>query len=554
VKSFFYALILLAVLIACVLLLHSIDIDKQPQPKPESSPGKPVVLSVSPVSGAGNQDLYANASAAELYSAGLELLGLWHVREATSLFERAIAADSVHYGAHVKLIECYSHPLIGREDSAIEASRLSRSLFASDADTLFLKGLHYLFVDREYAAAAVVLGRAEKTEVSHADAAYYSALALFRSGKIEEARRKLEDLLQADESVGPVLELSIRCAVAAGELNTAREQGKQLARMYSEEPYPYVLLAQIELLTGNVQAAEEFCNNALILDSKYIPAVIARSNLYAAAGQFEVARVSFEKLLLFDEPVLRAHGFEGIGFVDLLSGNFDNGVQAMDEAIRLAILVGAIRRGLTLATNLVGYLCELGQADAASAVVDRWVTGFGDVPVSLARFRIDVLEGNAGSARNTLMQMQSSREWAVWMGMMSMGFTELSALTHIGLEQYDAALEILSMGGVVDATGPGTRAFLGGYAQFQNGEAEAASEAFGKTRATFYGVEFPYRGDPILYVRSLFYMAETELARGNEEEAPGFYELYLGYWGEADWDLQATARAREKLSSLTASP
>jgi hypothetical protein len=27
--------------------------------------------------------------------------------------------------------------------------------------------------------------------------------------------------------------------------------------------------------------------------------------------------------------------------------------------------------------------------------------------------------------------------------------------------------------------------------------------------------------------------------------------MYLGYWGEADWDLQATTRAREKLASLT---
>jgi tetratricopeptide (TPR) repeat protein len=321
--------------------------------------------------------------------------------------------------------------------------------------------------------------------------------------------------------------------------------------MYSEEPYPYVLLAAIELLDGNLRTATEFCNNALILDSRYIPAVMERAVLYAAAGRFEAARVSFEKLLLFEDPVLRAHGHEGIGFVDMLSGRFDHGVSAMDEAIRLAIQAGAIRHGLSLAVELVAHLCELGQADAAASVVDRWVTGFGDVPLSLARFRIDILEGDIDAARNTLLHMQSSRGWAIWMGMMSMDFTELNALTHVGAEEYGAALEILARGGRIDATGPGTRAFLEGYARFQNGDAESATAAFDRARRALHGVEFPYRGDPVLFVRSLFYLAETEIARGNEAAARDYYERYLEYWGDADWDLQATTRAREKLASLS---
>ena len=115
--------------------------------------GRPVVESISPEPGGIQHELYGVETADELYGAGLELLGLWHVREATSMFERAAGVDSTHYGARVKLIECYSHPLVGREDAAVATGRLARSFVPSQADTAFLKGLHYLFVDREYSAA-----------------------------------------------------------------------------------------------------------------------------------------------------------------------------------------------------------------------------------------------------------------------------------------------------------------------------------------------------------------------------------------------------------------
>jgi tetratricopeptide (TPR) repeat protein len=362
-----------------------------------------------------------------------------------------------------------------------------------------------------------------------------------------EARRKLEDLLSQDDTIGRVVELSIRCALAAGDYEKAEDQARDLARIYSEEPRPYVLLSQVALLRGNAGEAVEFCNNALVLDPKYIPAIITRANLYAAQMQIEPARVSFEKLLLFEDPVLRSIGMEGIGFVDMMSGRFDDGVAAMDEAIRFAMLAGSVRKGLFYAYRLVEYLCELGQGDTAETVVNRWITGFGDIPVKLGTLRIHISKGNLNHAKQLLLHADSNQEWVTWMGVFSIDLAEMNALVNIGAEEHDAALEILARNTAVGPVNMSTQAFLRGYAAFESGDAEAASLHFSEVGNHLFGVEFPYHGDPVLYVQSIFYLAETYIASGRESEANAHYEAFMDYWGEADWDSQAISRAREKL-------
>jgi hypothetical protein len=93
-----------------------------------------------------------------------------------------------------------------------------------------------------------------------------------------------------------------------------------------------------------------------------------------------------------------------------------------------------------------------------------------------------------------------------------------------------------------------------GYAAFESGDAEAALSAFESTRGRLFGVEFPYRGDPVLNVQSLFFMAESAIAAGDESSARAYYAEFLDYWGEESWGLPAVARAREKLSGLTPPP
>ncbi len=548
-KSLFYALVLLAVLVASVLLLQSLE--TAPRDLPLSGRDGPVVKSLGLSETGMVSDDLKDAAPEEIYAVGMELLNLWHEREAAQVFELSTAVDSSFYQAWVRLVECYSHPLVCREDAARAAWERAWDTRQGAADTTYLKGLRALYIDGDYDEASRRLGLVRGyDEGREGDAHYHLALALYKAGRVDEAGRVLEDLLNRDDTIGRVMELSVRCAAAQGDHATAEERARTLARIYSEEPQPYVSLAAAALQRGDVAQAVEFCNNALVLDAKFIPAILLRANLYAAERRLEPARVSFEKCLLFDDSVVRAAGMEGIAFVDFLSGDFDDGVAAMDEAVRFAVLAGSVRRALFYAYRLIEYLCELGQGDTADAVVARWITGFGEVPVELGRLRIRILNGEMEAVRRSIPKIRTDREWANWMRILDVDSTAIEALFYVSSEDHKGALRLLDSApraAVPDAT----RSFLRGYSHFESGDAEAAARAFGEVTHGLFTTEFPYHDNPVLYVQSFFYLGETLLARGGGSDAASYYKSFLDYWGEPDWEIQAVGRSREKMQNMT---
>jgi len=497
-------------------------------------------------------------SASDLILMADEMVRLWHPREAIPLLERAVAKDSLQIDAWVQLVECYAHHLVNREDDARVAIYAART--ALPADSVYLAAVRDLFLDRDYSTAVGHMISAVRADsLRYRDGRYYVALAGFFAGRHKQALARLDALLDEDDSQGRLLSLQVRSLFASGNIDGAAARARDLARIYSGEPYPYVLLAQVEQASGRGAQAVEFCNTALTLDPGYIPAIVTRGNLYAEAGAHDAARVTFEKLLLFDDAVLRATGYEGLSWVEFLDGDFDAGVNAMDEAIRNAMVAGAVRLGLSYSALLIDYLCELGQAQAAAGVVDRWVSGFGNIPEALGRVRVDVLRGEFDRVRAALAAVESQKDWAIWARVMSLDTIEIAALTHIGAGEHRRALALLNGANGASVIPPGAgvaarRSFLRGYAAFESGDAESARGAFDGVRSFFFGPEFPYRGDPVLYAQSQFYAAECALAAGDTEAARTGYAAFLVEWGNAVWDLRAVARAREKLEGMTVDP
>ena len=548
-RTLAYGAFLVLLLVASIVLLRSIEPSREAPsllPRVPSSLG-PTVSSV-------DLEHLEHAGAAELYDLGVEYMHVWRPREATALFERAVRADSTYYAAWLMLIECYAHPLVDDEAALSKAVDHAARTVPAPADTAFVTGLRELYADRDYPGAIATLSALIRSDEAPDDARYHLAVAYYRTGQLHDASKYLEPLLSEDATVAPVVELYIRRAVAARDVERAADAARELARMYAEEPFPYVLSAQVELARGNRDAGVEFCDNALDLDPKCVPAIMTRACLYADAGDFESARVSFEKLLLFDASILKSIGHEGVAFVDFLSGEFDTGVTAMDEAVREAMLAGAKQRGLSLACRGVEYLCQLGQADAAEGIVARWIAGYGDVPTRLASARIQVARGQTGPASKTLAHLASEKEWRLWSRMLSLDVTDLAARVEIGEQRQREAFAMLQEEArgatAVTAGAVERRTFLSGYAAFESGDAEAAATAFADVHGRLYGAEFPYHCDPVVYVQSLFFLAETDLARGDQAAARSSYEAFLGYWGDSSWKLEAVERARKKLEAL----
>jgi tetratricopeptide (TPR) repeat protein len=559
-RALLYAVSLLVIITASILLLRAISLPPRlPVPaivEELATAEVPFTRSPSAAEPAFDPTHLDTVAASDLMLMADELVRLWHTPEAIPLLESAVEKDSLLVDAWAQLVQCYAHDLVNREDDARAA--MARARLALPADSAYLDAVHDLFIDREFDTALGLMTTVVRADsLRYRDGRYYVALAGFHAGRHARALERIDALLDEDDSQGRLLSLLVRTLFASGNIDGAAARARDLARIYPGEPYPYVLLAQVEQASGRMGDAVEFCNTALMLDPACVTAIVTRGNLYAEQGSHDAARVTFEKLLLFDDPVLRAIGYEGVSWVEFLDGDFDAGVNAMDEAIRNAMVAGAVRLGLSYASRLIDYLCELGQAQAAAGVVDRWVSGFGNIPEALGRVRIDVLRGELDRVRAALAAVESQKDWSVWARVMTLDTVELAALAHIGAGDHRRALDLLNgaNGSSLVPTGPGVaarRSFLRGYAAFESGDAESARGAFDGVRAFFFGPEFPYRGDPVLYAQASFYAAECALAAGDTEAARAGYEAFLGEWGDAAWELRAVGRAKEKLEGMTA--
>lgn len=559
-KAFVYTLVLTIVLVACVMLLRSIG--PRPPLQEASSPApdggvdsaqvqNPMVVKSKPANPSIiDPDRLETVNQAALYETGLELLDLWHLPEAIDVFEKIVENDPGHLPAYLRLVECYSHPVVGHERRARRCWEIADSLArASGSDTLLVSAFGELFVEERYEAATQHFEGAALAD--NEESAFLLASALLGGGQPEQAAQYLEDQLDRDQSLGRVRELLIRCRVAEGRSDDAERLARNLASIYPEEPYPYVLLSRVLLVRGKVDEAVEFGNNALLLDDKYIPAIVARAHLYVAEGELAAAGVTFEKLLLFDDAMLSSIGKEGMAYIGFLSGRFDEAMDNMDESIRLAMGVGSTRRGLRNAFRQVSYLCELGRADAARIVVDRWMTRHGQVPAHIARIRVRISEGEHVKARQAIERIADDPEWQLWMRILRVDPRDLEALTFIQANEFAKALDVLNTAGGSLGAGDGRRAYLKGFAAFRSGEAEAARDYFEAARVGVHSLEFPYHSDPILYVQSLFFLAEVAVATGDNVRAAQHYQSFLQMWGDSMWELPAVDRARQKLATLS---
>ena len=495
-------------------------------------------------------EVLAQVNRDALFKTGSELLDLWHLPEAIEVFETLVEDNPEHEEGLLRLVECYSHPMVGAERRAEECWNRAWDLAeATRGDTTLVSAFRSLFIDYMPTAAIAGLTEIVDRDGENVDARVLLARSLLMNGDPSEAERYLRALLEGDQSLGRVRELLIQCKIAQSETEVAETLAKDLVALYPEEPYPHVLAARVQLIRGNVGDARELCNNALLLDRRYVPAIVSRAHVYIAEGDAEAAKVSFEKLLMFDDRMLASVAREGMAYADFLYGRFDDASESMDEAIRLAMSVGSTRRGMSYAFRFVDYLCELGRIDAAEIVLDRWVSRQTEIPMELGALRILISRGSLPEVRSMLGQLEHDERWQSWMRSLSMDRADFEALAFVQRNDYRKALEVLNAS--TRDTGGTRRAYLKGYALFQSGEAERAASFLQQARSQLYGVVFPYHSDPVLFVQSIFFLGEAALARGESEQAQIHYRDFLSYWGESDWDLQAVQGARVKLETLS---
>ena len=150
-KALLYTIILTALLLAAVLFLRSIQ---RPEtialdPLETTELGVPMVVQSepAPLSNIDPAEL-KKVNQTALYDTALELLDLWRLPEAIDVFETLVGQDPTHIDGYLRLVESYSHPIIGLEKRAEECWQKARKLtLDSGLDTTRVSAFRSLFVD-----------------------------------------------------------------------------------------------------------------------------------------------------------------------------------------------------------------------------------------------------------------------------------------------------------------------------------------------------------------------------------------------------------------------
>jgi tetratricopeptide (TPR) repeat protein len=544
VKAFFYTLILAAVLVGATIFLRSLG---PVSPPPETVYDRQPIASSPPLAAADiGADQIQGYGIEELRKTGEEFLEQWHYPEAAKVFAKVVEQDSTDISALIAAVECYGAPDYYDEAALRRSLVRAMNSAAERDDSILVSAMADYYLGSDYESAATKLERLLENNPGDVDERLALARVYLELGRFGRVKQELKRVLGDDESHGRARELLVRCFASEGDFEEAERKAKDLAGIYPGEPFPYVLLARVELALGRSEDAFAFCRNALYLDSRYVPAILTQGYLYAARNDLEAARVSFEKLLLFADPSLTATAHEAIAYTDFLAGRFDEAKDELDEAIRQALTARSGRRAFRYLFELVDYLCELGQGEDAESVLDKWQGNFGAIPLELCKLRLDLYYGEMKRANHVLDKIRGEKDWRRWLRAIDVKRDGLAALASIKESKFEKAIKALSR----RTPSPDDYYFLG-FAFYESGEAEKAATYFTKAVSERGKLEYPYHWDPVRYVQSFFYLGEAAAAKGDMKKAGEFYERFLAHWDDASWELGAVQRAREKMKALS---
>jgi tetratricopeptide (TPR) repeat protein len=339
------------------------------------------------------------------------------LEEAEGLLRQAIAIDPSLPESHRRLAL-----LLVATRRAAEAEAPLRALAESTRTVPAELALaDYYFNQRRDDAAIRILDRTARTPAGFVAAGIRRARILYVQKKPDEAHAALADVLRqepknvdalmlraqfelAENNASVALTTAQEAAAAApesaiartlvGDVLSYRSQYDEAINAFNEalrlnpvlEPAKLSLL-HLELQRNNMRRAEELANEALRENSLSVPVRLARAQVWARTGDFDLAIAGLNTVLLSDPD--HALALSRLGEIHLRRRDFTAARQAFDKAVTAdPQLFEALRGRVNLA------VLERRTADAYAMVDARLAQAPEDVNTLMLSARISAAQGN----------------------------------------------------------------------------------------------------------------------------------------------------------------
>jgi len=316
--------------------------------------------------------------------------------------------------------------------------------------------------------------------------------------------------------------------------------------------YNYLSQGKYDLALAEVDKALFINHN----DGRFIR---GKGEIYFLKGDLKKAEEEYLKLLEREEPVDYIRGLNGIAFLYLMQGRFEEAKKKAKAGIEHAerfdqnVWIRSWRGFLSYVNLRLDHpdqaLQELNKA-LSSAVQDEDIVDQVDILFQIGLTYIEMksiaeAESTAARLKKTIEQGMNKRRMSNYHYLM--GRIELEKKNYSrAIEYFNLGLPLLSATSslhmlIADSTG---------WTYFKAGDFEKAREAYEKMTTLIAG-RFEC-GD--LYVKSFYRLGKSYEQKGWKGKAIEHYEKFLDLWKDADPGIEEVEDAKKRLSGLKTLP
>jgi serine/threonine protein kinase/Flp pilus assembly protein TadD len=505
------------------------------------------------------------------YLKGREAWEKKYTDEARQQMEKAVEYDPEFAVAYLYLAKAQGRLRNVRlESEAWENAKLYANR-ASEKDRLWIEARYAAEVEKD-TEKAIRLFR-EVSNKYPKDKLFHIALAGFYREKrlFAEALKELEQAVSLDPNYGLAVNLFAYTYTEMKDYEKALEYFRKYVDLFPDDANPIDSMAELYFIMGRLDEAIAKYKEALEIKPDF---GVERwiSYIYVVKGNYQEA-LSWSNRFLDSAPSegLKAQGYLGMGFYQMMAGRFDLAVEAFDEAEGIWQVTGNLY-GVSI-LDLMRWLIHFQSGeyglykdyfskyldfnrDYAPQFLRRDTT---DGTIFLGFF--DVREGNLDAAREKLREAQrllpeSEKEDPKWAAFQAYSNCLLQGEILLAEGAFDDAVEVMDNAvplevplmnppNVMRLNMPLYQDVLA-RAYIKMGDRDKAISAY-EDLITFDPDDTDRRGVPLVYHYRLAKLYQEKDWGGKAIE---HYEIFLGPWKDAESIPPDVEDARQRLAGL----
>jgi serine/threonine protein kinase/Tfp pilus assembly protein PilF len=463
-------------------------------------------------------------------------------KEALEQYQKALEYDSTFAMVHYHMRNTYGW--LGNDDLAAEAWKkaLRDSVKAPEKDRMYIRALEFELESDPLKAGETyreIISRYPDEKEAYQELGYVQDWL----GDYSAAKLSYEKALQLD----PHSYWAVRGLRDTYMALKNHEQAKILMENYvSLEPNDskaHLSLASLYLDLKEYDNALKECRIALELEPDFWLAHLTLGRVYRKMKEYGKAEEVFKKMGEIGGVLQKLTSLRHLAFSYFAEGRFEEGFKCLKETLEMQKQRGEIGHARDL--NEVGsdYL-DLNRPDLALEYFEKVKSFAPDEYDGFRVAKIYLIKKNFNKAQEIMDADIKGMEGTTNPDEIAGFQNHFMGILEREKGNYKEAIKYLKKAKELCRD---LNDYLHG---FELGKVYLLGKNFSKAEEEFVKQMEDDNPYPINYIKSHYYLAKAKEGLNKKKEAIAYYEEFLGYWGNADWELPEIKDAKVRLQKL----